>query len=355
MANIRKKRSHKTGLPPGTLIHIGERKIDVPKISLIQYEGDYFDEGEWAGLEPCAEKARSFGGISWINIDGIHDIELIQKAGDLFGAHALTLEDILNTEQRPKTEVYDNYLFFSLKMLALSRESHDLETEQVSMLLGERLVITFQERPGDVFEQVRERLRQGKGRIRRLKADYLAYALLDALVDSYFGILERLGEEMEDLEELVLKYPSKPSVSRIHKLKAQILVLRRAAWPLRELVSGFEKTESPLLEPSTRVFLRDVYDHIIQIIDSVEISRETISGLMDLYLSSLGNRTNEVMKVLTIVATIFIPLTFIAGVYGMNFHFMPELAWKWGYPAVLLAMLLAALVMLWYFRRKKWL
>mgnify|MGYP000848518942 CR=1 FL=1 len=355
MANIRKNRSRKSGLPPGTLVHIGEQKIDVPKITLIQYDEQDFLETEDLSLEQCAGKAGGFGGISWINIDGIHDIALMEKAGELFGVHSLTLEDILNTEQRPKAEAYEHYLFFSLKMLSLNGNGSNLLSEQVSLFLGERLVITFQERPGDVFDPLRERIRQGKGRLRKSKADYLAYSLLDALVDSYFGILERLGEEMEDLEELVLRYPAKQTVTRIHNLKRRILVLRRAVWPLRELVSSFEKSESPLLEHSTRLFLRDVYDHTVQIIDGVEVSREIISGLMDLYLSSLSNRTNEVMKVLTIVATIFIPLTFIAGVYGMNFKYMPELAWKCGYPAIWLVMVAAALGMLWYFRRKKWL
>lgn len=355
MANNRKKRSHKTGLPPGSLIHIGEQRTEIPRITLIQYDGQTFSEGEASSLEQCASQMKENPGIFWINIDGIHEMSLMGKAGELFGIHPLTLEDIVNTEQRPKTETYDSYLFFSLKMLSPGKKKEEQVSEQISILLGDRLVITFQERPGDVFDQVRERLRQTKGRIRTQKADYLAYALLDSVVDSYFDLLERLGDEMEDLEELVLRNPSKQMVPRIHNLKRRALVLRRAVWPLRELVSTFEKSESPLLEKSTRVYLRDVYDHTIQIIDGVEVSREIISGLMDLYLSSLSNRTNEVMKVLTIVATIFIPLTFLAGVYGMNFKHMPELAWRWAYPAVWGVMIVAALGMLWYFRRKKWL
>lgn len=355
MANNRKKRSHKTGLPPGSLIHIGEQRTEIPRITLIQYDGQTFSEGEASSLEQCASQMKENPGIFWINIDGIHEMSLMGKAGELFGIHPLTLEDIVNTEQRPKTETYDSYLFFSLKMLSPGKKKEEQVSEQISILLGDRLVITFQERPGDVFDQVRERLRQTKGRIRTQKADYLAYALLDSVVDSYFDLLERLGDEMEDLEELVLRNPSKQMVPRIHNLKRRALVLRRAVWPLRELVSTFEKSESPLLEKSTRVYLRDVYDHTIQIIDGVEVSREIISGLMDLYLSSLSNRTNEVMKVLTIVATIFIPLTFLAGVYGMNFKHMPELAWRWAYSAVWGVMIVAALGMLWYFRRKKWL
>lgn len=355
MANIRKKRSGKSGMAPGTLIYIGDQKVDVPRISLIQYDEENFFEEEANSLDHCADKAREFAGISWINIDGIHDIGLMEKAGGLFGIHALTLEDIVNTEQRPKAEAFDNYLFFSLKMLSLGEKTNELSSEQISILLSDRLVITFQERPGDVFGPLRERIRLGKGRMRKSKADYLAYSLLDALVDSFFGILEQVGEEMEDLEDLVLQYPAKQIISRIHNLKQRMLTVRRAVWPLRELVSNFEKSESALLEPSTRIFLRDVYDHIVQIIDSVEVSREIVSGLTDIYLSSLSNRNNEVMKVLTIVATIFIPLTFIVGVYGMNFKYMPELNWKWGYPLSWLGMVLVALGMIWFFRRRRWL
>lgn len=354
MANSRKKRSRKSGLPPGTLVHIGDQKTDRTLISLFRYNEEGFAEMAVESLEQCLAEMEGHRGISWINVAGIHDVPFIEKAGELFDIHSLILEDIVNTEQRPKMEEHENFLFFSLKMLSLSG-NNEIMSEQVSMLLGQSLVITFQESPGDVFEQVRERIRQGKGRIRKQKADYLAYALLDALVDNYFVILERLGDEMEDLEEHLLKNPGRDMVSRIHFLKRRMLMVRRAVWPLRELVNSFEKSESPLLEKSVRVYLRDVYDHTIQIIDSVEVSREIISGLLDIYLSSLSNRTNEVMKVLTIVATIFIPLTFIAGVYGMNFHYMPELGWKLGYPAVMLFMLLAALGMLWYFGRRKWL
>jgi magnesium transporter len=354
MANSRKKRSRKSGLPPGTLVHIGDQKIDQTLISLFRFNEGGFAEMAVESLEQCLAEMEGHEGVSWINVAGIHDLPFIEKAGELFGIHSLILEDIVNTEQRPKLEEHENFLFFSLKMLSLSG-NNDIVSEQVSMLLGQNLVITFQESPGDVFEQVRERIRQGKGRIRKQKADYLAYALLDALVDNYFIILERLGDEMEELEEHLLKNPGRDMVLRIHLLKRRMLLVRRAVWPLRELVNSFEKSESPLLEKSVRVYLRDVYDHTIQIIDSVEVSREIISGLLDIYLSSLSNRTNEVMKVLTIVATIFIPLTFVAGVYGMNFHFMPELGWKLGYPAVMLFMLLAALGMLWYFRHRRWL
>ena len=342
-------------MPPGTLVHIGDQKLDKPRISLIQYSENFFSEKPFESLEQCMEAVKEHSGNSWVNIDGVHDVAFIEKSGELFGIHPLVLEDIVNTEQRPKMEEHENFLFFSLKMLSLSGKEKNIGVEQVSMLLGKGLIITFQESPGDVFEALRERIRQGKGRIRKQKADYLAYALIDAIVDNYFAILERVGEELEELEELVLKSSDKETVSRIHAIKRQMLLIRRAAWPMRELVNNFEKSESVWLEKSTRIFLRDVYDHTIQIIDSVEVSREIIAGLLDMHLSSLSNKTNEVMKVLTIMATIFIPLTFIAGVYGMNFEYMPELAWKWGYPGIMIFMFVAAMGMLWFFRRKKWL
>lgn len=342
-------------MPPGTLVHIGDQKIDKPSISLIRYSENFFSENAFESLDQCVETVKAHSGVSWVNIDGVHDVALIEKAGELFGIHPLVLEDIVNTEQRPKMEEHDHFLFFSLKMLFLSGKEKSLAVEQISMLLGEGVVITFQEGPGDVFEPLRERIRHGKGRIRKLKADYLAYALMDAIVDNYFAIIEKVGEELEELEELVLKGSGTKTVSRIQAIKRQMLLIRRAAWPMRELINNFEKSESKYLAKSTRLFLRDVYDHTIQIIDSVEVSRELISGLMDIHLSSISNKTNEVMKVLTIMATIFIPLTFIAGVYGMNFEYMPELTWKWAYPGILIFMFLAAMGMLWFFRRKKWL
>lgn len=355
MANNRKKRSGKTGLPPGSLVHIGHQKLGVPQINLIRFNEKELIEETPDSIEQCLETARRFEGITWINIDGVHHIPLAEKVGELFGIHSLVLEDIMNTEQRPKMEDHDSFLFFSMKMLSLSGKSNSLLVEQVSMLLGERLIITFQESPGDVFDPVRNRIRQGKGRIRKQGADYLAYAIIDCTVDNYFIILERAGEEIETLEDLILKQSVAEPGNRIHALKSNLLMLRRAAWPMRELVSNFEKSESALIENSTRIFLRDVYDHTIQIIDSVEVSRELVAGLLDMHLSSLSNKTNQVMKLLTIIATIFIPLTFIAGVYGMNFDYMPELRWKWGYPAILALMFLAAITMLWSFRRKKWL
>jgi len=242
-----------------------------------------------------------------------------------------------------------------LKMLTFNNESNSIQSEQVSLVLGQNFVISFQEAAGDVFEQIRDRIRNAKGRIRKMSADYLAYALIDAIVDNYFLILEKMGEQIESMEEELIAKPSDKTVRMIHSLKRELIFLRKSVWPLRELISNLEKTESSLITNSTEPYLRDVYDHTIQVIDTVEGFRDMVSGMLDIYLSSISNRMNAVMKVLTIIATIFIPLTFIAGIYGMNFKYMPELGWKWAYPAVWLIMAIVAIVMLIYFKRKKWL
>jgi magnesium transporter len=265
------------------------------------------------------------------------------------------LEDIVNTEQRPKMEDFEGYLFVVLKMLSFDEQQRAIKIEQVSLVLGPNYVLTFQEREGDVFEPVRDRIRRAKGRIRKMGADYLAYALLDAIVDSYFAILEKIGDKIEELEEHLISQPDVQILQSIHHLKREMIYLRRSIWPLREVTSGMARNESILIKESTEIFLRDVYDHTIQVIDTIEAYRDMISGMLDTYLSSISNRMNEVMKVLTIFAAIFIPLTFIAGIYGMNFAYMPELGWKWGYFAVLTVMVSVAVCMLIYFRKRKWL
>ncbi len=355
MALMSGKRSKKTGLPPGTLVHIGERKVNQARIDMMRYTPDGYQELQLHSIEKVNELKSAPGAITWINIEGVHDTVLMEGVGTAFGIHPLVLEDIVNTQQRPKFEDYDKFLYIVFRMLNTRQSRHGIGGEQVSLLLGKKLVITFQESPGDVFDTVRERIRAGKGRIRKMGADYLAYALLDAAVDQYFYVLEEATEKTELLEDKVLSDPDPKVANQIHEMKRNMLQVRRSAWPLREVVNNFERSESSLIKKETRVFLRDVYDHTIQIIDSIEVSREIISGLLDMYLSSISNRTNQVMKVLTIMASIFIPLTFLAGVYGMNFEWMPELTWKWGYPAVLLLMLVVALGLLLFFRKKKWL
>jgi magnesium transporter len=349
-----KKRSSKAGLPPGTLVHLGEKKVESVKITFIDYDEQSFQEKQVPYIEECL-KLKDTQTVSWINIDGLHDIELLEKLGKGFELHSLILEDILSTGQRPKFEDYEKHIFIVLKMLSVDQESQSVESEQVSLILGPNYVISFQERIGDVFDLIRERIRNNKGRIRKMGPDYLAYSLIDAIVDNYFIILEKFGEKIESMEEEVIDNPTEKTVHQIHSLKREMISLRKSIWPLRELIRGLQTSESSLINETTDIYMRDVYDHTIQIIDTIESFRDMVSGMLDIYLSSLSNKMNAVMKVLTIIATLFIPLTFVAGIYGMNFKYMPELEWRWSYPIVWLIMISVAVVMLIYFRRKKWL
>ena len=349
-----KKRSKKAGLPPGTLVHIGEKKAKELKITLIDYDETHFQEREIKKIEECFT-FKDQPTVTWINVDGLHQVEILEKLGECYGFHPLMLEDILNTDQRPKMEDYGDYLYIVLKMLDQRNNDNGIVTEQISLNLGSNFVISFQEMEGDVFDPIRERIRNGKGRLRKLGADYLAYTLLDSIVDNYFIIMEKLGERIEFLEEELVTRPTAETLRVIHQLKREMIFLRKAVWPLREVVSGLERGESSLMKESTRIYLRDVYDHTIQVIDAIETFRDMVSGMLDIYLSSISNRMNAVMKVLTIIATIFMPLTFIAGIYGMNFKYMPELEWQWGYPAIWLVVLFIGISMLIYFKKKKWL
>ncbi|HUU37718.1 MAG TPA: magnesium/cobalt transporter CorA [Candidatus Desulfaltia sp.] len=354
MARINHRRSRKAGLPPGSLVHIGDKKAERTKITIIDYDGETFQEKEAKSIEECCA-LKETATVTWINIDGVHDSQLISDLGTNFGVHPLILEDIMTTAQRPKMEDMGDYLYIVVRMLDLASNKKEVHSEQVSLILGSNFVISFQEDEGDVFDAVRDRLRTGKGRVRKMGPDYLAYALMDAIVDNYFIVLEKLGEDVEDVEEELIRSPDRETVHEIHALKREMIYLRKSVWPLREVISGLERTESELIKDSTGIFLRDVYDHTIQVIDTVETYRDMLSGMLDIYLSSLSNRMNEVMKVLTIIATIFIPLTFIAGVYGMNFKFMPELEWRWGYFLVLAVMLGIGVLMMILFKRKRWL
>ncbi len=354
MSKLFGRRSLKAGLPPGTLMHVGAEKLEKVKITVLDYDEQHFEEKETESIDDCAP-FRDKPTVTWINIDGIHSVDIIQKVGDRFGIHPLVLEDILHTGQRPKIEDFGDYVYVVLNMLYRGNDESEIEAEQVSMLLTESLVITFQEKEGDVFDPVRQRIKQNKGRIRKMGADYLAYSLIDAIVDYYFVVLEKFGEHIELLEEELLTEPAARTLPEIHDLKRGVLFLRKSVWPLREVISRLERGESALFKKNTLIYLRDVYDHTIQIIDTIETSRDLLSGMLDTYLSITSNRMNEVMKVLTIIATIFIPLTFVAGIYGMNFRYMPELEHRWAYPGVLIVMFGIGIVMLSYFRRKKWL
>jgi len=357
MMNPRKlirKRGKKIGLPPGTPVYVGERKDEKVKISIIDYDETQYQEKEAKTIEECFPFKDS-PTVTWINIDGIHEVSIIEKIGKHFDLHPLIMEDIVNTEQRPKMEDFGHYLYVVLRMLYFDDEAHEVKGEQVSLILGQNVVISFQEKEGDIFNPIRERVRNNKGRIRKMGADYLAYSLLDTIVDNYFTILEKLGDRIEEMEERLVTDPRPETLQEIHKLKREMIFLRKSVWPLREVINGLERGESSLVHKTSRIYLRDVYDHTIQVIDTVETFRDMLSGMHDTYLSSISNRMNEIMKVLTIIATIFIPLTFIAGVYGMNFKFMPELEWRWAYFIVWLVIVIVAVSMIFFFRKKKWL
>ena len=330
-----------------------------PRITVMDYDEAHLEEKTVGSVEECFVYKDS-PTVTWINIDGLRDAEAIDKLGARFGLHPLILEDILNTSERPKIEDYGEYLFAVLKVFFADPNGAGPEARgdrmlQASLVLGSNFVISFGERENPIFDAVRDRIRKGKGRLRKLKADYLAYSLIDAIVDSYFVILEKLGEEVEDLEDELIAEPRRELLQRIHGLKREMIALRKSVWPLREVVNNMERLETPLITPATDIFLRDVYDHTIQVIDNVETYRDILSGMLETYLSSVSYRMNEVMKVLTIIATIFIPITFIVGVYGMNFRHMPELEWHAGYYLVWGVILAVVVVMLLFFKRKKWL
>jgi magnesium transporter len=350
-----KKRSLKTGLPPGTLVHIGTKKAGESRIRILDYDEHGVREKNKAAPDECIP-FRDTDSVTWIDIEGLQDIALLDRLGECYGLHALILEDILNTDQRPKSDDMESYIYVVLKMLDFNPDSLEIISEQVSIVFGRNYVISIQEgREGDLFEPLRERIRAGKGRIRKLGPDYLAYSLLDTIIDHYFLILEKFAERIETLEEDLVSDPKPETLHQIHRLKREMISLRKSAWPLRELIYGLEKSDSDLIRPATKIFLRDIYDHAVQIIDSIETYREMLSSMLDIYLSSVSNRMNQVMKVLTIIATIFMPLTFLAGVYGMNFEHMPEIGWPWSYPLLWLVMLGIAGVMLYFFKKKNWL
>ena len=346
--------SKKIGHTPGTPVYIGATRQTSVSITRFEYNESDVVQDVLESAEDC-QRSRDSATNSWVNVDGVHDVEKIQQIGTGFGLHPLVIEDIVHTGQRPKVENYDSSIFVVVRMLRWNEQAGQIDDEQVSMAIGPSWVISFQERQGDVFDPVRERLLANRGRVRKHGPDYLAYTLIDAVVDHYFSILETLGERIESLGEEMTTDPKREDLESIRHLKRELLFMRKSVWPLREVLSGIQREESPLVHESTQPYLRDVYDHSIQIIDTVETFRDMVSGLMDLYLSSISNRMNEVMKVLTIIATIFIPLSFVAGLYGMNFIFMPELQWRYGYYAVLGVMLAMGGGMLLYFKRRKWL
>ncbi|MCG6987576.1 MAG: magnesium/cobalt transporter CorA [Gemmatimonadetes bacterium] len=354
MGRLVRRAVKKPGTAPGTLVHSGEKKVERTLIRYIDYDADELHEAEVPDVSACLSMKDS-PTVSWVDVDGLHDVELVQRLGEHFGWHPLMLEDIVSVGQRAKLEEYDGALYIVVPMLRWNADTLQADEEQLSLILGDRYVFTFQERVGDVFDGVRERLRTSRGRIRARGPDYLTYALIDAVVDNYFVVLEGIGELTEGLEEEVIVDPREHTIQRLHALKRELLSIRRAVWPLRDLVSSLVRDELERFTDETQVFLRDVRDHAVHVLDTVEALRDVVSGMMDLYLSTVSFRTNEIMKVLTVMASIFIPLTFLAGVYGMNFEHMPELHWPWAYPALLALMLVIGGGMVLYFRRKGWL
>ena len=347
-----KKRSQKAGLSPGALVHIGGADAEKTRILLTRYNEASLVEKEISSMDELLEE-KKHPGVLWINIDGLQDVQLLAEIGNLFGLHPLILEDILNTEQRPRAEDLTDYVFIVLKNIS-AHADRSLHARQVSIILGENFVLSFQERQTALFNPIRERLRAAKGRIRKAGADYLAHHLLDAIVDQYFIVLENVEEEMELLEDDLIRQTTPAKLQAIFKLKKELILLRKSLWPLREAIGLLQRSDSPLIDGSDLVYFKDISDHIIAVIDTVDTFRDMLGGMMDIYLSAVSMRMNQVMKVLTIIATIFMPLTFLAGVYGMNFEYMPGLHWRWSFLGFWGGMLLVAVGMLVLFRLRKW-
>jgi magnesium transporter len=350
------KRSSKSGMPPGSLVHIGRILREDTKISVFTYNENAFSESVVDSIDDAFAK-KAPDSVTWINVDGIQDVGLLQRLGDHFHIHPLVLEDIANTSQRPKVEDYENYLYAVLRMLYYDKDTGRLSGEQVSLIAGDHYVLSLQEgdeKRYDVFESVRDRIRSGLGKIRKVGPDFLMYSLIDAIVDNYFEAIEILEDKIQETENMVTSKDNEDVLKLIQNLKRETMILSKSIWPLREVTSMLQKDDIIHVGPATHIYFRDVYDHVVQLIDTIETIREIISTMLDTYLSTLSNRLNEVMKVLTIISTVFIPLTFIVGVYGMNFRYMPEIQSPWGYPAVWVIMVIVAVLMLRYFKKKKW-
>ncbi len=351
-ARRRRTLAGKAGLPPGTVVHTGGAPPAPVTITQVLYDAAGYEERQVHAVEKtfaAPEERRTL----WINVDGVHEATVLERFGRHFGLHPLLLEDIAHTQQRPKLESYGDHLFLDLNVLHLAESGDEIRFEQISLVLGERWLLSFNERAQPWERRIRERLKTDKARCRQLGPDYLAYSILDAVVDDYYVVLERIGDRIEELEEELMRSPTPATLHAVYALKREVISLRKSVWPLRELIGGLQR-ERDLVRESTQVYLRDLYDHAVQVLDTVETYRDILAGMLDIYLSSVSNRMNEVMKVLTVIATIFIPLTFIAGVYGMNFEHMPELSWRYGYALIWGVMIAVGLGMLAFFRRRNW-
>ena len=354
MARFFKKREAAKGQSPGALIFIGNKKMENIRLRVIDYDQAQLKENELNNIADGAEFKQTKT-VTWINVDGLHDLSTMKEIGQTFDLHPLLVEDILNTGQRPKLEVFDHCLFIVLKMIRYEKEKQMIVNEQLSMVLGDTFLMTFQEQSGDVFEPVRERIRNQKGRIRGAGIDYLAYALLDTVVDNYIFIIEKLGEKIEDIEEEVLEKADSGVMEKINMFKREMNFLRKSIRPAREAIIQLSKLDSELIREQTIPFLKDLQDLITQAAEAIDTYRDMLSDQLNLYNSVISNRMNDIMKVLTIFAAIFIPLTFIAGIYGTNFEYLPELHFKYSYFVFWGVMITVAVVMLLFFKRKKWL
>jgi magnesium transporter len=350
---IMRRTSSKVGLPPGSIVHVGEQKIEKVKITLTEYDENNVDSCEINSIEEI-EPYTDTPQVTWVNVCGLHETEFIKQIGEKFNIHPLVLEDILNTETRPKLEISDNYVFITIKMLAYNDEEKQIDSEQVSFILGKNFVFSFLEKSDGIFNPIRDRIANQVGRIRKQAPDYLFYTLIDIVVDQYYLLLERIEERIELLDDEVISNTDKSQIQKIYNLKNELLLTRRSVWPLREIFTQIIREEPELINENVEPYLRDLLDHTFQITETVEIQREITNGLMETYLSLMSNKMNEVMKVLTVIATIFIPLTFIVGIYGMNFKYMPELGWPWAYFAVWGVMIAVVIIMILYFKRRNW-
>ena len=342
------------GQSPGALIHVGEKKVDKVKFSILQYDEHEIHENKDASINECLD-IKEKKGVSWINISGIHDPQVIESFGKSFGLHPLVQSDIMNTQLRSKFVNHDNYLQIILKIPFFEDGKQELLIEQITLVVGKNFLLSFQETEGDIFEPIRNRIRNKTGKIRKWKSDYLAYALADTIVDHFYVIMENMDDQTDSLEEQLMSNPKPVTLENIQRLKREMALLRKTLWPIREVIDGLDRSPSSLIANDTKTYLRDVYSHTIQVMDTIESLREVVGGMMDTYLSSLSNRMNEVMKTLTIIASVFIPITFIAGIYGTNFEYIPELAWSGSYFVMLAVMAVIVIIMIFYFKKKEWL
>ncbi len=346
--------SSKSGLPPGSLIHVGEVLETETRITVVDYTRERSTETVASTIEEIT-RYRDTESVTWVNVEGLINVGLIEAIGQQFDIHPLVLEDILNTHQRPKFEQYDDYLFLVFKVIYPAHDGVSVNYEQVSILILDDYVFTFKEKRDDIFEPIKARLRNHKGRYRSLGADYLAYAILDTVVDLYLSLQDYMDELIESVEEDLLASPGDETLATIQRIRRELIFIRRSSAPLRELLNGILRSDSLLIGDDTLIYYRDVHDHVLRVTDAFDTYRDMVTGLLDIYNSTISNRMNEIMKVLTVFASIFIPLTFITGIYGMNFAYMPELGWKWSYPLLWVGFILIPVILLVYFKRKKWL